>query len=74
MTKTNRFKTYAQLEKICKRILSRSAPRPEEIRNLEDECRGILAALAGDSFLTKISVGSPPIPSLIPSERVKIRA
>lgn len=55
MTKNDRFKTYTQLEKIGKRLLSRSLPGPEELRNLETECREILLTLARDGLLKNCS-------------------
>ncbi len=50
MTKNDRFKTYTQLEKIGKRILSHSVHRPKEFQHLETEFREILLALAGNCF------------------------
>ena len=66
MTQTDRFKTYTQLEKICRRILLRSVPDPDEIRKLEAEYREILLALAGDSFLKNISSDVPILPRWYP--------
>ncbi len=62
MTKIDRFKTYAQLERICRRILLRSVPDRDEILKLEAEYREILLALAGNSFLKNISSDSPALP------------
>jgi hypothetical protein len=59
VTRNDHFKTYSQLEKICRRILSRSVPDPDEIRKLEAEYREILLALAGDSFRKNISSEAP---------------
>jgi hypothetical protein len=66
VTKTDRFKTYSQLEKICKRILSRSVPDPDEILKLEAEYREVLLALAGDSILKNISSDVPTLPRWYP--------
>jgi hypothetical protein len=56
VTRNDRFKTYTQLEKVCRRILSRSArPGLERVWSLQDEYREVLLALAGDSFLKNIS-------------------
>jgi len=74
MTNPNRFKTYTQLEKISERMLSRSVPRREDLRNLETEFLEVLLALAGGDVIEKIQVGSSHVPSLIPIRRVKIPA
>lgn len=63
MTKNNRFKTYAQLEKMCRRILSRpTAPN----RKARAGFAAVLRTLAGDTFPKNIRSDSPALPRWYP--------